>query len=87
MIFFVWKTRLSYGFAMTALTPDEINRMPPAERLALIGDLWDSLNEADVPLPVAQREELGRRLTHFDEEAARAITWDQFKAKLAARSA
>ncbi len=71
---------------MTALTPDEINRMSPQERLSLIGDLWDSLSDADVPLPLAQRMELGRRLTHFDEEAARAISWDQFKAKLATRS-
>jgi len=71
---------------MTALTPDDINRMSPAERLSLIGDLWDSLGDADVPLPSAQRAELERRLAYFDEEAARAITWDQFKAKLASRA-
>ncbi len=70
---------------MTTLTPDEIKRLSPAERLSLIGDLWDSLGDGDVPLPPAQRAELERRLEHFDEEAARAITWDQFKAKLAAR--
>ncbi len=71
---------------MTALTPDEINRMSPQERLSLIGDLWDSLSDADVPLPPAQQAELARRLAHFDEEAALAVTWGQFKAKLANRS-
>ena len=71
---------------MSALTPEDINRMTPAERLSLIGDLWDSLGDADVPLLPAQRTELERRLARFDEEAARAITWDQFKAKLAKRA-
>lgn len=70
---------------MTALTPDEINRMSPQERLSLIGDLWDSLSDSEVPLPQAQRLELERRLAHFDEQASHAITWDQFKAKLATR--
>ena len=71
---------------MTKLSPDEISLMTPAERLSLIGDLWNSLDDADVPLPAAQRMELERRLENFDAEAARAITWDQFKAKLNARS-
>ena len=70
---------------MTKLSPDEINRMSPAERLSLIGDLWDSLEDVDVPLPAAQQAELERRLENFDAEAARAITWGQFKAKLNAR--
>jgi putative addiction module component (TIGR02574 family) len=71
---------------MTALTPDEIKRLSPVERLSLIGDLWNSLDDADVPLPPAPRKELERRLAHFDEEAAHAVTWDKFNAKLATQA-
>ena len=72
---------------MITLTADEINRMSSVERLTLIGDLWDSLSDAEVPLPAAQGAELERRLESFDAEVARAVTWEQFKATLNARPA
>jgi putative addiction module component (TIGR02574 family) len=33
------------------LTRDEITRLSPEERLRLIEQLWDSLEDEDVPLP------------------------------------
>jgi putative addiction module component (TIGR02574 family) len=70
---------------MPTLTHDEITRLTPPERLALIGDLWDSLSDADVSLPSTLMHELERRLMSFDEDRAEAVTWEQLKAELAAR--
>ena len=70
---------------MLNITPDEINRLSPQERLALIEQLWDSLDDADVPVSPAQRVELERRLGSFEQDRDGAVTWDQLKAELARR--
>jgi putative addiction module component (TIGR02574 family) len=70
---------------VTQLTPDEVTRLSIRERLDLIGQLWDSLADADLPLTGAQKVELERRLGSFDDDHAHAVTWDQLKAELAAR--
>lgn len=59
---------------------------PPSasERLTLIGDLWDSLD--DSPLSAAQAAELAQRLAGFEEDAAEGATWDQLKDELADRA-
>lgn len=68
---------------MKTLTRDEIRRLSPSERLTLIGDLWDSLDDA--PLAAAQASELERRLASLDDDLADAVTWDQLKAELGRR--
>jgi putative addiction module component (TIGR02574 family) len=68
------------------LTHDEINRLSPPERLALIGELWDSITDAELPTPPAQRRELARRLTGFDQDRTQAVSWEQLKAELATRT-
>jgi putative addiction module component (TIGR02574 family) len=52
----------------------------------LIGQLWDSLRDTDVPLlPEAQQAELGRRLSSLDQDRTQAVTWEQLRAELARR--
>jgi putative addiction module component (TIGR02574 family) len=70
---------------MPTLTRDEISRLSAPERLALIGDLCDSLSDAQLPTPSAQRQALARRLTSFEQDRAHAVSWEQLKAELAAR--
>ena len=67
------------------LTPDEITRLSPPERLALIGELWDSLGGAQLQLSDAQTSELDRRLERFDQDRPDAVGWAELKAELAAR--
>lgn len=69
---------------MKILTRDEIRRLSPSERLMLIGDLWDSLDDATVT--PAQASELERRLAGLDDDLTEAVTWDQLRAELAARA-
>jgi len=49
--------------------------MSPPERLALIADLWDSLERDQLPLTEARQTELDRRLAPIDEDRAVGITW------------
>jgi putative addiction module component (TIGR02574 family) len=70
---------------MQMLNADEIARLSPEERLALIGQLWDSLHDADVPLPAPQKAELARRLSTLDQDRAKAVTWEELRAELARR--
>ncbi len=67
------------------LTPDEISRLSPKERLNLIEQLWDSLSESELPLTAAQQAELERRLATSEHDRSQATTWDSLKAELAER--
>jgi putative addiction module component (TIGR02574 family) len=67
---------------MELLTPDEIVRLTPTERLALIAQLWDSLEHEQVPLTGAQEAELERRLTSLEEDRRHGVTWASLKAEL-----
>jgi putative addiction module component (TIGR02574 family) len=67
------------------LNRDEIARLSPDERLALIAALWDSLDDAHVPLTAAQEAELERRLTTIDHDHAEGVTWDALRAELERR--
>ena len=76
----------SANTVMSTLTFEEIARLSPPERLALIGDLWDSLSDAELPVAPAQRVELERRMDSFERDRAGGVTWEQLKAELAARA-
>ena len=67
------------------LAPDEITRLSPDERLALIAQLWDSLQDDQVPLTTAQEAELNRRLATLDDDRAQSVTWEVLKAQLEQR--
>ena len=67
---------LAYHPHMPVLTDDEITRLTPPERLALIGALWDSLDDREPAIPQAQQAELDRRLASFETDRAQAVAWD-----------
>jgi putative addiction module component (TIGR02574 family) len=75
-----------YFKGMGSLSSDELARLSPEERLALIGQLWDSLADTEIPLPQAQQAELARRLDSLDQDRPQAITWEQLRADLKRRS-
>jgi putative addiction module component (TIGR02574 family) len=70
---------------MELLTPDEIVRLSPPERIALIAQLWDSLDDDQIPLTSAQKAELERRLTSLDQDRRKGVTWAVLKAELERR--
>ena len=69
------------------ITREDIGRLTPPERLELIAELWDSLEQERVPLTDAQMAEVDRRLATLEEDRRNAVGWDQLKADLKHRSA
>jgi putative addiction module component (TIGR02574 family) len=70
---------------MELLTRDELVRLTPPERLALISQLWDSLEDDQLPLTAVQRTELDRRLASLDQDRREGISWATLKAELELR--
>jgi len=52
------------------------------ERLDLIGDLCDSLEEAELPLSEQLKAELDRRNAGFAEDRAHAAPWSEVRDRL-----
>ena len=67
------------------LTHDEITRLSPDERLALIAQLWDSLDDHQLRLTPAQQAELERRFATLDHDRTQSVTWETLKAELEQR--
>jgi putative addiction module component (TIGR02574 family) len=59
----------------------EILRLPPAERIALLGEAWDSIAASpdDVPIPEWHVQELERRMANPDPQF---LPWDEVRARL-----
>lgn len=70
---------------MALLPQDELARLTPPERLALIAQLWDSLEDEQLSLSAAQRSELDRRLDTLDQDRRKGISWADLKAELEQR--
>ena len=70
---------------MDVLSHDELVRLTPPERLALIAQLWDSLEDDQLPLTAAQQAELDHRLATLDQDRREGITWAALKAELEQR--
>jgi len=70
---------------MGMFTQDELARLTPPERLALISQLWDSLEADQLHLTSAQQAELDRRLETLDQDRREGITWESLKAEVEQR--
>jgi putative addiction module component (TIGR02574 family) len=59
----------------------EILRLPPEERIALLGEAWDSIEatSAEVPIPEWHVQELERRLATPDPQF---VPWEEVRSRL-----
>jgi putative addiction module component (TIGR02574 family) len=57
-----------------------IDELSPAEKLELIGELWDSLDAEDIPLTQAQMDEIDRRLEAAESEPG--VPWEEIQVRL-----
>lgn len=57
----------------------DIEKLDAEEKLRLIEELWESLNDdpSQVPVTSTQREELDRRLDEIDQGDDAGIPWDE----------
>jgi putative addiction module component (TIGR02574 family) len=70
---------------MELLTQDELVRLTPPERLALISQLWDSLEDDQLPLSTAQRAAIDSRLVTLERNCREGTPWEALKAELERR--
>ena len=64
----------------------KIAELTVAERLELIGELWDSLTEAEVPVPEWHKQEIERRLAADEAAPHEARPWEDVRRRLLQRS-
>jgi len=64
-----------------------IDRLSTAERIELIGEIWDSLAEGgeELPLPEWHRFEVERRRAAAEADPKAGIPWEVVQARLANR--
>lgn len=55
----------------------DVKSLTPQERLALLEEIWDSLESEDVPVTDAQRREIDRRLDDLERDRDLGIPWEQ----------
>lgn len=62
-------------------TYPELLELSVAEKLKLIGELWDSIsaNPSQVPVPDWHLEELERRRKEFEQNPTIGLTWEEVK--------
>jgi putative addiction module component (TIGR02574 family) len=65
-----------------SLSDVAIKQLSVAERLDLIGVLWDSIPEDQVPIPEWHQQELERRLAAADADPSGAIPWEEVRQRL-----
>ena len=64
--------------------PSYIEHLSVAERIQLVGQIWDSIAQQPTPLPLTdtQRAELDRRLAADDESPEEGSTWEEGKKRI-----
>ena len=64
----------------------ELLKLPPAERIDIAMELWDSIAPEDMPpLTAEQMAELDRRLADHESNPDRGSPWEEVRARLWAR--
>lgn len=65
----------------------EVKRLSPAEKLAMVGELWDDIASQPANIPVSREivEELDRRMAHFREHPEEFTTWEAIQEKVLGR--
>ena len=66
------------------ITRADILKLSVAERIELMGDLWDSLEgmAGELPLSEAEKKELDRRLEDYERDPGAFRTWGEVRDRL-----
>ena len=60
----------------------KVSSLSPADRLELIGKIWDTLSPEDIPVTDAERQLLDARLADIDQHPEDQSPWPEVKARL-----
>jgi putative addiction module component (TIGR02574 family) len=78
---------MGYLMAMSKFARKDILNLSIAERIELIGDLWDSMAEVPeaITLTEAQKAELDRRLDTYRQDPTAGAPWPVVRDRIAKR--
>jgi putative addiction module component (TIGR02574 family) len=78
---------MGYPMAMSKFAGKDILSLSIAERIELIGDLWDSMAEVPeaITLTEAQKAELDRRLDAYHQDPTGGVPWPAVRDRIAKR--
>ena len=67
-----------------SVSREELRKLPLAERLELVEELWDSIaRESDqLTLTPAQMEELDRRLADYEQDPEQGVAWEEVRDRI-----
>ena len=60
----------------------EILELSIAERISMIGEIWDSIDHTVIQSPVEHQKELDNRLARYEKGETTFFSWDQIKNEL-----
>lgn len=63
---------------------DELRKLPLAERIELVEDLWDSIaaDAEELPIPNSHREALAQRRAAYRDDPGRVLPWEEVRERL-----
>ncbi len=64
---------------------EEALKLTPRERLELIGALWDTLSESDIPVAPEERALLDSRIADLETNPDDQSSWEEVRARLEKR--
>ncbi len=64
------------------MSPAQVAHLSPQERLTLIEQLWDSLDDTDLAITPEQQAELDRRIAAHEQNPTVAISWPNLRREL-----
>jgi putative addiction module component (TIGR02574 family) len=64
---------------------DQAKTLPPAERLELIGELWDTLDQSEIPVTAEERRILDARVADIDSDPDAQEKWSDAREWLESR--
>jgi putative addiction module component (TIGR02574 family) len=66
----------------------EVRTLSPADKLALVTELWDDLasNPEDIPITAGQIAEVDRRIEEYRKNPDLGASWEEVKARILGQS-
>lgn len=59
-----------------------VKALSPRERLELVGVVWETLDQSEIPVSTAERELLDARLQDLEENPSAQSPWEDVRARL-----
>lgn len=60
----------------------EILELTVAERISMIGEIWDSIDPDTIEVPASHQQELDRRLNRYENGETIFFSWNEIKSEL-----